>query len=587
MADPLEVKVPDIGDFDDVPVIEVHGGARRHGRRRGPARHARVRQGDDGRPVARGGTISELKVAVGDTVSEGTVLLILDGAAADGAGDADGGEPKEQVEAAAAPTPRRARRPGAAAGGTSTIEVKVPDIGDFADVPVIEVMVSPGDTVAEEDPLVTLESDKATMDVPSPAAGTIRELKLSVGDTVSEGTLILTLEAAGAAGNGGPPAGGSGEGRPLPSVPAPPVEGTADHHADVVVLGAGPGGYTAAFRAADLGLDGRPDRALRAARRRLPERRLHPVQGAAARRAGDRRGRGAARAGDLVRRAGDRRRRRCAAGRTASSRELTGGLDGPGQAAQGRGRPRPRRSSPRRTSCASRARGRRRPSRSSTASSPPARSAVRLPGLPDDPRIIDSTGALELDDIPERLLVVGGGIIGLEMATVYDALGSPVTVVELLDQLIPGADKDLVRPLQKRITGRYEAIHLKTGVASVEARGGRAARRRSGDKAPEPQTFDRVLVAVGRRPNGAADRRRGGGRRASTSAASSPSTARCAPTCRTSTRSATSSASRCSPTRPRTRARSRPRSSPATTRASTRGRSRRSPTPTPRSRGSA
>src|SRR5690349_6072356 len=133
-------------------------------------------------------------------------------------------------------------------------QVDVPDIGDFDEVPVIEVMVGPGDTVAEEDPLVTLESDKATMDVPSPAAGTIRELKLSVGDTVSEGTLILTLEAAGAAGNGGPPAGGRGEDRPLPSVPAPPVEGTADHHADVVVLGSGPGGYSAAFRAADLGL---------------------------------------------------------------------------------------------------------------------------------------------------------------------------------------------------------------------------------------------------------------------------------------------------------------------------------------------
>jgi dihydrolipoamide dehydrogenase len=129
-------------------------------------------------------------------------------------------------------------------------------------------------------------------------------------------------------------------------------------------------------------------------------------------------------------------------------------------------------------------------------------SSARLPGFPDDPRIIDSTGALELEDIPERLLVVGGGIIGLEMATVYDALGSKVTVVELMDQLIPGADKDLIRPLHKRISARYEAIHLKTRVGSVEAADDGLRVTFEGDSAPEPQTFDRVLLAVGRRPNG-------------------------------------------------------------------------------------
>src|SRR6185436_15967644 len=137
-----------------------------------------------------------------------------------------------------------------AASVADPLEVRVPDIGDFSDVPIIEVMVAPGDTVAEEDPLITLESDKATMDVPSPVAGTVRELRVGVGDTVSEGSLILTLSGGV---DGGAPQ-GDGGGRTLPSVPAPPVEGTADHHAEVVVLGAGPGGYTAAFRAADLGL---------------------------------------------------------------------------------------------------------------------------------------------------------------------------------------------------------------------------------------------------------------------------------------------------------------------------------------------
>src|SRR3954449_4591897 len=170
-------------------------------------------------PSPAAGTIGELKVSVGDTVSEGTVILTLEGAAGDGA-SADGG--KEHVEEDATPEPASDEPAsyGSEAGEYSTVEVHVPDIGDFSDVPVIEVMVHAGDTVAEEDPLITLESDKATMDVPSPAAGTVGEMKVSVGDTVSEGTLILTLEGAGAGGNGGP-AGGGGDQRPLPSVPAP------------------------------------------------------------------------------------------------------------------------------------------------------------------------------------------------------------------------------------------------------------------------------------------------------------------------------------------------------------------------------
>ena len=379
-------------------------------------------------------------------------------------------------------------------------EVKVPDIGDFADVPVIEVMVSPGDTVAEEDPLVTLESDKATMDVPSPAAGTIRELKLSVGDTVSEGTLILTLEAAGAAGNGGPPAGGGVEDRPLPSVPAPSVEGTADHHAEVVVLGSGPGGYTAAFRAADLGL-----KVILIERYErlggvclnvgcIPSKALLHVARVIAE-AEEGKGQGISFGEPEVDVDGLR------GWKDSVVKRLTGGLDG---LAKQRKVEVVRGLAEFTSPNVLRVEG---PDGATTVSFDrciiaAGSTAVGLPGIPDDPRIIDSTGALELEDIPDRLLVVGGGIIGLEMATVYDALGSDITVVELMDQLIPGVDKDIIRPLQKRIAGRYEAIHLQTRVASIEPAEDGLRVTFEGDKAPEPQTFDRVLLAVGRRPNG-------------------------------------------------------------------------------------
>src|SRR3954462_15212677 len=251
VADPLEVRVPDIGDFADVPIIEVMVSPGDTVAEEDPLVTLESDKATMDVPSPAAGTVGELKVSVGDTVSEGTVILTLEGAAGDGAaGDGAGGAAEERVVPEATAEPAG----DGGAGASETVAVHVPDIGDFSDVPVIEVMVHPGDTVAEEDPLITLESDKATMDVPSPTAGKVAELKVSVGDTVSEGTLILTLEGVGAGGNGAGPSGDEGGGRPLPSVPAPPVEGTADHHADVVVLGAGPGGYTAAFRAADLGL---------------------------------------------------------------------------------------------------------------------------------------------------------------------------------------------------------------------------------------------------------------------------------------------------------------------------------------------
>jgi dihydrolipoamide dehydrogenase len=499
VADPLEVRVPDIGDFADVPIIEVMVKPGDTVAEEDPLITLESDKATMDVPSPAAGTVGELRVGVGDTVSEGTVILTLEGAAGDGAA------PAEQVEEEADPQPAEASPSyGSESGEYSEIEVKVPDIGDFSDVPIIEVMVKPGDTVAEEDPLITLESDKATMDVPSPVAGTVRELRVAVGDTVSEGSLILTVAGAGAATDGGRPAPApeteAGGDRPLPSTPAPPVEGTADHHADVVVLGAGPGGYTAAFRAADLGL-----KVILIERYErlggvclnvgcIPSKALLHVARVIAE-AEEASGQGISFGTPEIDVDGLRGWKESVVGR------LTKGLDGLAKQ---------RKVEVVRGVAAFTA-----PNILSVEGGDGATtvsferciiaagsSATRLPGLPDDPRIVDSTGALELEDIPGRLLIVGGGIIGLEMATVYDALGSKITVVELMDQLIPGADKDLIRPLQKRIAGRYEAIHLKTRVASVEAADDGLRVSFEGDSAPEPQTFDRVLLAVGRRPNG-------------------------------------------------------------------------------------
>lgn len=382
------------------------------------------------------------------------------------------------------------------------MEVKVPDIGDFSDVPVIAVLVAVGDEVAEEQPLIELESDKATMEVPAPAAGKVVSIAVKEGDTVSKGSLILTLEGAGAAAASGQEA----KGAPAASAPPQPAAGAAsgrgDMHAEVAVLGSGPGGYTAAFRAADLGktvvliekdpsLGGVclnvgciPSKALLHAAKVITE-------------AEEMGGHGIAFAKPEV----DVDKLR--GWKDSVVRQLTGGLSGLAkgrkvQVVAGYGRfTRPNmievedggtRTTVSFDQCIV------------AAGSEP----VTLPFIPhDDPRVLDSTGALELDGIPDRLLVLGGGIIGLEMACVYDALGSRVTVVELMDQIIPGADKDVVKPLHKRIEGRYEKIRLKTKVTAVEA-GEDGLTVTFEDETGEVSTdrFDKILVAVGRRPNG-------------------------------------------------------------------------------------
>ncbi|MFO1144039.1 MAG: dihydrolipoyl dehydrogenase [Amaricoccus sp.] len=372
------------------------------------------------------------------------------------------------------------------------IEVNIPDIGDFKDVPVITVFVKAGDTVKKDDPLVELESDKATMEVPSPAAGKVAGVVVKEGDRVSEGSLILTLEGEGA---GAAPKAEA----PTPA-PAPRAAPTGDLHGEVVVLGSGPGGYTAAFRAADLG-------------KKVVLIERDPTLGGVCLNVGCIPSKALLHAAKVISEAEEMGH----VGVTFAApqvdvdglrgwkesvvKKLTGGLSG---LAKGRKVTVVEGIGTFTGPNAIRVEGK---DGSKTVSFDQCIIAagsepVKLPFIPDDPRVIDSTGALELQGVPKRLLVIGGGIIGLEMATVYDALGARITVVELMDQIIPGADKDIVKPLHKRIEGRYEAIHLKAKVTGVKPLDTGLEVSMEGPNGAFTDIFDRVLVAVGRRPNG-------------------------------------------------------------------------------------
>jgi dihydrolipoamide dehydrogenase len=432
------------------------------------------------------------------------------------------------------------------------IEVKVPDIGDFKDVPVIEVLVKPGDSVKKEDSLVTLESDKVTLEVPAPSAGIVKELRLKVGDKVSQGSAILMLEIppspplskGGDAASPGPPVSNGGDvASPTPALskggdaasPTPslskrgseapsgpplakggseaggfPKRGSeaggfagpkGDLHAEVLVLGAGPGGYTAAFRAADLGKQVI-----------LVER--YPTLGGVCLNVGCIPSKALLHIAKVLTEAEEVAHAGIEFGKPQVSLDklrnwkagvvgrLTKGLAGLAkqrkiEVVQGKGQFATAHTLKVET-----------PQGAKTISFEhciiaAGSSVARIPGFPyEDKRIIDSTGALEIPAVPRRLLVIGGGIIGLEMATVYDALGAKITVVEMLDSLIPGADKDVVQPLAKRIEKRYEKILLKTKVARIEPQKDGLKVTFEGGSAPASEVFDYVLMAVGRRPNG-------------------------------------------------------------------------------------
>ena len=373
------------------------------------------------------------------------------------------------------------------------VEVKVPDIGDFKDVAVIELLVQPGETVRIEQGLISVESDKASMEIPSPAAGVVKELKVKLGDTVSEGSVVLTLDADGVAAAAGPAATG-----PLAATHG----GHADLECEMMVLGAGPGGYSAAFRSADLGM-----------KTVLVER--YPTLGGVCLNVGCIPSKALLHTAAVMDEVANLPDHGISYGppnidiaklrafKDEVIRKLTGGLAGMARM--------------RKVEVATGVGtfldahhvevvghdGGRKVVKFQKAIIAAGSQAVALPFMPDDERVVDSTGALLLKSIPKRMLVVGGGIIGLEMATVYSTLGSRIDVVEMLDGLMQGADRDLVKVWEKFNASRFAQVMLKTRTVGAKATAAGIEVSFEGEKAPEgAQVYDLVLVAVGRSPNG-------------------------------------------------------------------------------------
>ena len=403
----------------------------------------------------------------------------------------------------------------------NTIELKVPDIGGHDNVPVIEVLVKVGDKVEQEQSLITLESDKATMEIPASAAGVVKELRLKVGDEVSEGAVIAVLEVGEGASAPAEPKKSAPAPAPepapksesapapaaakAPSAPAPQAAGASGRKADIecklIVLGSGPGGYTAAFRAADIGVD-----------TVLVER--YATLGGVCLNVGCIPSKALLHAAAVIDEADAMAAHGVTFGKpkididklrsfkTKVVGQLTGGLASMAKqrkvrVVQGVGTF----VSPNELEVET-ADGKKL-IHFEYAIIAAGSQSVKLPAFPwDDDRVVDSTGALEMKDVPAKLLVVGGGIIGLEMATVYSALGSEVTVVEFMDQIIPGTDADLIKPLAKRLGGKLKGIHLKTKVVEAKATKKGIEVSYEGENIPATTVFDRVLVAVGRSPNG-------------------------------------------------------------------------------------
>ena len=389
-----------------------------------------------------------------------------------------------------------------------TVEVAVPDIGDFKDVEVIEVLVKPGDTVSKEQSLITVESDKASMEIPSSHAGVVSELRVKLGDKVSQGSVILLLQeqaaAPAAASSPAPTPTAAPAAAPAPAAPATAASkftGSVDLDCEVLVLGAGPGGYSAAFRAADLG-------------RKVVLVERYPTLGGVCLNVGCIPSKALLHVAAVIDEAAHFAELGVAFGKPAIDLDrlrahknkvvgkLTGGLaamakmrkvtvvQGVGTFADA-------------NHLAVATHEGTKTVRFAQAIVAAGSQAVKLPFIPDDPRIVDSTGALELRQVPARMLVIGGGIIGLEMATVYSTLGSRIDVVEMLDGLMPGADRDLVKVWHKHNASRFDRVMLRTKTVAVEARPDGVWVSFEGEQAPAgAERYDQVLVSVGRSPNG-------------------------------------------------------------------------------------
>ncbi len=395
---------------------------------------------------------------------------------------------------------------------SNLVEVIVPDIGNFDSVDVIEVLVKVGDTVAKEDSLITLESDKASMDIPSSEAGIVKEIKIKVGEKVAKGTLILLLEAeahvSAAPQAEFPKTESPAMAQAVAAAPSPSVAtGDDDIHCEVVVLGSGPGGYTAAFRAADLG-------------KKVVLIERYATLGGVCLNVGCIPSKALLHTAKVITEAEETAHHGVTFGkpdvdleqlRTWKANEVVGKLTG-GLAAMAKQRDVTvieglgQFTSPHQIAVTG-ADGKVTKIGFENAIIAAGSQATKFPGAPLDHRIMDSTGALALADVPKRMLVIGGGIIGLEMGTVYDALGSKVSVVEFTDGLIQGCDRDLVRPLQKRMEKRFESIMLNTKVASIDAKADGIHVSFEGvngntDAPKGVEVYDRVLVSIGRRPNG-------------------------------------------------------------------------------------
>jgi len=386
-------------------------------------------------------------------------------------------------------------------------DVKLPNIGDFDGVEVIEILVAVGDSIEVEDSLVTLESDKASMEIPTPTAGIVKSINIKIGDNIAEGDVLISVEATASAAPSSeetaeeaapvvettPAAASSSEKKPV---------GNADINTEVVVLGSGPGGYTAAFRAADLG-------------KKVVMIERYPDLGGVCLNVGCIPSKALLHAADVINEADEMSHMGITfakpkididglrAGKEAVVSKLTVGIAGMSKARKVEVLTGVGSFSSSHEMTVEAADGKKTTVAFENCIIACGSSAVKIPPFPnDDDRLIDSTGALALQDIPKKMLIIGGGIIGLEMATVYSTLGSKIDIVELQPDLIPGCDKDLVRPLSKRLKKELDNIYLSTKVSEIKANKKGLKVSFEGDNAPKDTTYDRVLVAVGRSPNG-------------------------------------------------------------------------------------